>query len=141
MTAFGVSFALLALVGIVSLKSSSSPSELQQDGTWTLINECSLFGCHTERKLVVSRRQLEAEHAERLQAMKSSLDKKLMAQRHAMEISLNEVSAKPLAGLAKSAGASIMKAFAKVDSENPVQKQALAAAAKEKAKRVKKMRL
>jgi len=134
MTAFGVSVALLALVGIVSLKSSSAPSELQQDGTWTLINECSLFGCHTERKLVVSRRQLEAEHAERLQAMKSSLDNKLMAQRHAMEISLNEVSAKPLAGLAKSAGASIRKAFAKVDSENPVQKQALAAAAKEKAK-------
>ena len=67
--------ALLATAVLVAFAGHEgrTPSELQQDGTSPLVNECSLFGCHTVRKLVVSSPRLEAEHTGRPQAMKSSL--------------------------------------------------------------------
>jgi len=67
--------ALLATAVLVAFAGHEgrTSSELQQDGTSPLVNECSLFGCHTERKLVVSSLWLEAEHTGRPHSMKSSL--------------------------------------------------------------------
>jgi len=73
--------ALLAAAVLVALSGHEEriESELQQEGTWKLAHECSLFGCHTVRKLMVSRRQLEEEHAGHLQAMKSTLSNKIVS--------------------------------------------------------------
>lgn len=142
--------ALVALVGVASFIPDEAPEELEQQmlkGPWRLVNKCNLYGCHTVRVQVDEKTQLEATHEERLRALKSAQNAIMEKQRHAMEASLQsyvgtrmhtqQELAMAKAPASTSAAAAITKAFAKVDSENPKQAPALAAAAKEKAAAVK----